>query len=454
MRTPAIVMVFFAASCNVDPASTADGLTGFLVQFEEGQDLGQTTPLAFMDTGGVDLRILVTPVGAAFSGWVTVKAEPGEISRVAGAETSGQLVRLDLAEGEQASFTVTVVMAYSSTHIWVVDEGMTPGSALCSDGMDNDGDGLVDEMQDPGCASATDGSEEGGGGAMGVSPTVRFVNPRVADVQGGASSPLEGSAVVVDRGRLVVTAIGTDGFFVTDIDPAAPAGGPNNLFVFNYSTPWGLRECDIVTDLSGIVGEFFGYTELTFPSWTVVDPDSRVPVPTSSAECPIPSPEVLDATVVTDYWDMESLEAGLVRIVGGRIGDTFIDCDLDHDGVVAFDGPEGGCADSCSLDAECTEINTYFSYGQYAVVLDGCRGTDCQKIWAVTRHAVPDFWADHHDDEVIASLTGTLRHIEFLDPEWILEIRCADDLVVEGSPVPDHLACVPPYARGEHYDNN
>lgn len=453
-----LAIAWLLVACNVDPADVPEGVTSFQVRFTDGQDLGQTTPLPFQETGGVDLEIAVSPVGGSFDGWVTVTAEPGVVTSISGVESSAEKVRLTLEEGEETEMTVRVVLAYSSVRIWVEDEGATPATsapAQCGDGVDNDGDDLVDEMQDPGCASPSDGSETGGSGALGVSPPVRFVNPRVASVQGSSeASPLEGMSVVMDRGTMVVTAINTDGFYITDIGSDAPAGGANSLFVFNYNTPWGLRECDIVTDVAGIVGEFYGYTELSFPSWTVVDPESRVPEPTSGADCRIPAPTVLTSTLVQDFWDMEALEAGLVRIEDGRIGDRFTDCDLDGDGIVSFNGSEGDCRENCDQDAECTEINTYFGYGQYAVVLDGCRGADCQKIWVVTRHVEPDFWADQHSDETISVLTGTLMHKYFLEPEWILEIRCPDDLVLSGDPMPDYQACVPAYARGSHYDDN
>jgi hypothetical protein len=266
--------------------------------------------------------------------------------------------------------------------------------------------------------------------------------------------------VTIDRGTLVVTRISTEGFYVTDIDPAAPADGSNSLFVYNYRTPWYLRECDIVTNLSGIVGEFYSYTELKFPSWDVVDPGGRVEEPTSSDECPIPDPVVLDAVLVGDDWDMETLESGLVRVVDGRIGDTFTNCDMNGDLSIDWEGEEGVCSDNCRANAECTEMSAYIKYGQYSVVLDGCRGADCTRVYAVTRDAIPDFWADTHPDMTIPNLTGTLRHFYAGGSLWIVEARCDDDLVCSdpdcGSDtlLPMYRACVPPYARGEHYDNN
>ena len=149
-------------------------------------------------------------------------------------------MRLTLAEGEEATLTVTVILAYSTTRIWVEDQGYLPTTAApaaCADDVDNDGDGRRDHGQDPGCVDETDGSEEEGTYIVGVSNELVYQNPRVADVQGsGGRSPLEGEAVTIDRGTIVVTGISTEGFYVTDIDPSAPAGGSNSLFVYNYNT--------------------------------------------------------------------------------------------------------------------------------------------------------------------------------------------------------------------------
>jgi hypothetical protein len=455
------VAALVVVSCNLSPPPGREGPTSFRVVVT-GESLGSASdPLPFSESGGIEFDLAVAPVGGSFDGWVTVSAEPGLVTGVSGTQTSGNHARLALAEGEEATLGVTLVLAYGSTRLWVTDAGYAPstGTPACADGEDNDGDGLVDAMQDPGCVDESDGSEEGGSYIVGVSNELVYANPRIADVQGnGAASPLEGRAVTIDRGRLVVTRISTEGFYVTDVD--GPSGRSNSLYVYNYSTPWGLRECDVVTNLAGIVGEFYGYTELQFPSWDVVDPAGRVPHPGSSAECPIPDPVILDAALADDWWEMEDYEAGLARIVDGRIGDTFMDCDLDGNGIVDFDGREGDCKDNCDNHPECTEITQYFRYGQYSVVLDGCRGSACTAVSVVTRDVLPNFWADHHADMTIPFITGTVRHLSFGRPPWILEARCADDLVCgdpycgSGELLPMYEACVPPYARGQHYDDN
>ena len=461
MRTT-ILVAALCAGCDLSPVAGLEGPTSFGVRVE-GSDLGEDVPLPFAATGGLDFDLVVWPVGGPFDGWITILAEPGLVTELRGSETSGNHARIALADGEEARIGISIVLAYGRTRVWVVDEGYLPasGTPACADGADNDADGRMDFGQDPGCTDGSDGSEEGGSCIVGVANPLFYVNPRVSDVQGsGTESPLMDRAVTIDRGRLVVTRISTEGFHVTDIDPAAPAGGSNSLYVYNYQTPWHLRECDVVTNLSGIVGEFYGYTELQFPSWDVLDPEGRVADPESSAECPIPEPVVLTAVTADDWGVMEGLESALVRIVDGRIGDTFRDCDLDRNGEIETMGPEDDCRDACGDDAECTEVSQYRKYGQYSVILDGCRGAACTSLFVVTRDAVPEFWADLHADEVIPAITGTVKHFQYARPPWIVEARCPDDLVCDGpfcgSPEvkAEWDACVPPYARGEYQDDN
>ena len=459
MRRHIALLGLLAFACNMSPPDALEGPQAFDVRLAPGQDLGETTPLPFSETDGVELDMTVSPVGGGFDGWVTVRCEPGRVDSITGLESSGPHVRLALAEGEEASLSVTITLAFGVSRIWVEDVGYLPTTSptpACDDGVDNDEDGYRDHTQDPGCVDETDGSEQGGTYIVGASGPIVFQNPRISDVQGsGILSPLEGRTVLIDRGRLVVTRISTEGFYVTDIAADAPVGGANSLFVYNYNTPWHLRECDVITNLSGIVGEFLAcYTELQFPSWDVIDPEGRVAEPTSRDECPIPDPVVLDSSFAGSDWDMEPLEAGFVRVVDGRIGAEFRDCDFDDDGQISWPGPEDDCASDCGDDAECTELTQYFDYGQYSVVLDGCRGSDCVAVFAVSKDTNPSFWADHHADEVIPAITGTLHHLYFIRPEWIVETGCSDDLVLSGSPLPTWEACVPPYARGEHYDDN
>ena len=67
--------------------------------------------------------------------------------------------------------------------------------------------------------------------------------------------------------HLVVTRVAKDGFNVTDLSDQA--NGHNHIFAFNFSTPARMRVCDRVTYLAGTVNEFFGFTELNFPSYDV-----------------------------------------------------------------------------------------------------------------------------------------------------------------------------------------
>ncbi|MFO0671827.1 MAG: hypothetical protein U0235_19760 [Polyangiaceae bacterium] len=84
--------------------------------------------------------------------------------------------------------TVDLLAAYGDTRIWAEDLGYEPGNASgkprCSDGVDNDNDGLVDFPADPGCSAADDETENPGTFATGAGRPLFFAYPRVADVRG------------------------------------------------------------------------------------------------------------------------------------------------------------------------------------------------------------------------------------------------------------------------------
>src|SRR5207244_2934288 len=83
-----------------------------------------------------------------------------------------------------------------------------------------------------------------------------------------------------------------------------------------FSAPPGMRVCDRVTYLAGTANEFFGYTELSFPSY-------RLDFVYDAKDCAVPEPTLLDATTILSDGAMEKLEAGLVRIQGFTIARKF-----------------------------------------------------------------------------------------------------------------------------------
>ncbi len=455
-RLPPIVVAAWAVvGCAADDARHAPGPAAFDVHVTSGNRGSPEARLEF-STEGVAFTVEISAVRppAGWSGWVALRSEPGEIVSVRAPGTIRGNVFLD---GETVvAVEVSVAKGYGDTYIWAADIGFVPGPVVgsgCGDGIDNDGDGRTDFGDDPGCAWSNDDSETRGSFAVGVSEPLHFANPRVSDVQGRSSnSPLEGRAVTIDAGTLVVTRVSTSGLYVTDISEDRGYAG---LFAYNYNTPHRVRVCDRLAALGGIVSEFYGLTELLFPSWTL-DPSVRraAPLPAGPDECPVPEPVELDAGTLRNPRAMESLESALVAVAGGTITENFVDCDYNRNRSIDWDlRDEQECADTCDADPDCTERSQFRRYGQFGVVLPGPAPAERAKVFVVTREAIPEqqFNPEHYRGRTVALVRGTLQHIDFLGVPWIVEIRCRDDLVLEGAALPMWRACVPPVDDDEGY---
>ncbi len=128
----------------------------------------------------------------------------------------------------------------------------------------------------------------------------------IGQIQGGGlQSPFEGQQVTT-RGN-VVTAVVSDGFFLQapapggDSDPETSEG----IFVFTSGAP-SVAAGDRV-DVTGIVKEYFGFTEIEPGSVTLISRDHPVPAPVDL----VPSSDPARAALA-----MERLEGMLVRVAG------------------------------------------------------------------------------------------------------------------------------------------
>jgi hypothetical protein len=261
--------------------------------------------------------------------------------------------------------------------------------------------------------------------------------------------------VTITSGDIVVTQVASDGMYVTDI--SKQDGSSNSIYVYNYNTPAHVRVCDRLTNLSGIVSEFYKFTEMNFPSWDLqpwYEP----------AVCPIREPPVITATQLKSGTIMEGYESSLVRVENVQFGnqdcgdanpnDGTCFCDLDGNGsvdVIPYDAgaicsEECACRKTCELNPLCTEMAQFAQFRQWVVSVGG------QRLFVVSAETVPDFdpFAPGTPTQ-IRSITGTLRNMSFLKPAWILEPRCADDIVLAGDPPPANTTCVYP-RTGEEDD--
>jgi len=395
-----------------------------------------------------------------FDGMVRLDVEPGAVMSVEG---DGAVGRNLFMRGGRAAGLVRVTAVYGATRLWAEDLGYLPAppgvQAACANGRNDDAseDVLIDYPADPGCAFANDDTEQGGAFAAGVSAPLAYALPRISDIQGrGAQTPYPYEGLEVNTGapqRVVVTRVSSDGFYVTDV--SEQDGGYNHLFAFNFSTPPGMRVCDRLEFLSGTVNEFFGFTELSFPSY-------RLSYVYEGEPCEVPEPALLDAAMLVDPIAMEKLEAGLVRIEGFHIAANFgknratpskldsevyvfgpdrSNCDLNDDGQVDFESPtEGRCGNQCSADPECSEWTGYSARGNYKI-------SNGLSMLQINTGTVGGFDPTSHRGEVLDAVTGTLRNFSGGSLNWTIETRCSDDLVCQASgcmlePMPSTKACV------------
>jgi hypothetical protein len=211
-----------------------------------------------------------------------------------------------------------------------------------------------------------------------------------------------------------------------------------------------MRVCDVLTYLSGTSNDFFGFTELNFPSFQVsyfLD---------GQGTCEVPEPVVLDAKTIADPVAMQKLQSSLVRIQNFKIVQNFgpglvqnnvftpenSNCDFNGDGQIDFSGKEGECASICDTAAgNCSEWTAYSARGDYNMILGNA-------IIKVQTGTVAGFNPVDYRGQVIGSVTGTMRKFSGGTLNWTIETRCPDDLACglpgcgASQPVSSQTACV------------
>jgi len=228
--------------------------------------------------------------------------------------------------------------------------------------------------------------------AMGASRNIFFDKPSLRNVQINDyvrneldidSSALDRQFVDIDcraddpapglpddgHGKLVVTGIFNEGFFVTDLADAGDEVGYNHLYVYNYSYPEEVEVGDRLDRLVGTSADFSGATQISFPSWTRAMDERRNPEPfrVQDLDAAVPPTDVTTAICnessvpLTAHlcghskynWGLEKLESARVRLVNLRVPDVFVDCDFNSNGEITFSYPtpdeETSCQDACLL---------------------------------------------------------------------------------------------------------
>jgi hypothetical protein len=288
--------------------------------------LSLTTPTVVT----VDIEAL-DPQGnldASFNGYVSVTVVPGTVLMVSGPNTN--LGNVLLHDGRATGVEVAVLEAYGNARIWVEDVGYVPVDPLshpqCANGIDDNHNGKIDYPNDPGCYAANDDTENGGTYAAAATDNIYFEYPRIADVRGvnnGGVTPFNNQQLSIDTswvapsapGGVVVTGVSSSGFYATDLTETR---GYASVYAYNYTAPPIMLPCDRLVTFGGTAGDFYGYTEINFPTWSLEEWDPTV------RPCLVPpaTPLIADYLPSTSStWDsvLLNLEAGLVQVANGTI---------------------------------------------------------------------------------------------------------------------------------------
>ncbi len=431
-------------------------------------------------------------IDTGFSSYVRISAKPGAIAPIATDGADGRNVLLQ--GGVSQDVEVQLSNAFGTTYILADDLGYIPADPLrnpppqCADGVDNDGDGAIDSPADPGCAFANDDSELSGTFEQGASGPITFALPRIADARGlkcdnqnicssSGISPYQKEAIQLDAGLrlledgtqkyafdLVVTRIASNGFYVQDTKDGR--GGFNSVFAFNFSAPPLMRVCDYLRAVSGTAGEFFGFTQLSFPTWTIEDWDPakrpcNVPEPTSLRPDGIDTPTLLRLSGglvraetikggIRDAHVSGKLGAGDVPneiIQGVKVFTPGVDatnCDYNKDGKIDFTlgADEGACSNACTADLECIEYSNFISRSTFRIVISDPSSRGAVQADA---SAATGFDVRAMKGQPIRSFTGTMTYFSG-GAQFTIEARCTDDIVVDlaAAPIPSDKACVLP----------
>lgn len=429
------------------------------------------TPTTFR----VTIRALASDgsVDPTFNRYVRVSSKPGAVSPLSGADTEGRNVLLKSGASDAVDLAVT--NAYGVTYIAADDLGYVPVDPLrvpppaCANGIDDDGDGLVDASADDGCAFANDDDERGGTFSEGVSTPIYFGLPRIADIRGltcdatqppscsgNGSTPYPKQPIQVDTGYrddgsfafdTVVTRIASDGFYVNDLGDER--GGFSSIFAFNFNAPPRMRTCDRIKTYGGTASEFFGFTQMSYPTWTLEEWDpARRP-------CLVPEPTRLTPELLGNTPDMLRVSGSLVRVETDPLGAQKLkvtpnfgpddvpkgptgkyapgpdasNCDFDKNGSITFVAgtPEGDCAAACKADPECTEWSNYASRSTFRLtVTDGNGRTAAVQADAST---AAGFDPLAMKGKALRSFGGTMHYFSG-GSQFTIEARCADDIIV------------------------
>jgi hypothetical protein len=279
-----------------------------------------------------------------------------------------------------------------------------------------------------------------------------------------------------------VTRISSDGFYAQDLyndrmpsvtNPIPGFSGFAGIFAFNFNAPPRMRVCDRLKTLTGTANEFFGFTQVSYPTWTLEewDPAARL--------CLVPDPEIIspaDADLTVREATLLPKTGKLVRVrtqepnmgqvvrptevyitqklgpgdaqrtrAGFVVGPDNTNCDFNKDARINFDpgdpalcndltvNPmpphcEGVCAGVCERDPECSEFSNFRSRSTFRLNLRDANGNST--ALQADASAFAGFNPMANKGKLIRSFTGTLHYFSG-GAQLTIEARCKDDVILE-----------------------
>jgi hypothetical protein len=359
-----ILLVAAAAGCQREIAIDDTGPLSFDVRIVDGGVGSEEAPLPFSHTPfTLDIDVDAIDRDGTPAAWFDATLHLRVAPR--GKLAEDQPETFEMTGGVAHGVPVQLYDVHNVANIWVENAGT-------DDAPGNYATGLSQEI-------------------WAANPTIRNVQEVTPDdvLQTWLTSALVGDFVIVDlTGRTVaVTGVTNDGCYVTDT--TEPGLSYASIYVYNFSRP-EVEVGDRMVGLSGTVDEFFGFTELSFPSWKV------------DGTTEVPAPVVIDSVNVDDSNVLEMYESALVEV---------------QDVLV------------CPLG------DGFYTYGQWMVLVDpagACTGTTGM-INVVSSFTDAGFVPADHVGETLSLVRGNLRFHSSADPSWMIYVRSEEDIAGAGA---------------------
>ncbi|MBP5201274.1 hypothetical protein J6253_00855 [bacterium] len=289
MIFPLFLIVSCGETTGVQPKNK--GLAGFKVEFAEDFDLGSPEHRIENPEGGIVTTINITALSydkqpfTKYNGEVDVSMLYGENAAVS---------RITLENGYAEN--VEVKMRYCLDNDRVIVQEVKKNE---------------DEQYEP-------------TGKMGISPvfytevaTISAIQGTVKGAKGNPSAFNNRNLTLKDR-QMVVIAVIEGGFYLHEVG----VEDYSSVYMYTYSTPYvdDNREDNtflpvgtLIEDANGSVFEFFGFTEMSFPTFHPVYVEKNGKKELKIDTSLIPEPKNIN-DILTDNDEMEKREASLVTV--------------------------------------------------------------------------------------------------------------------------------------------